>query len=254
MKAVILAAGKGVRINGVTGGTPKCLLDVGGRTLIERQIGILRSYGISQFIVIVGCGADRVRTVCGPECVFVTNDRFETTNSLYSLWLARDHLHSGFVVLNADVLFDDRLLSLLLKSPHEDALLFEPKTDSAAPFSDEEMKVRIRDGYVTEISKDIDPDDAHGENVGIVKFGEYGAGHLVDLMNRLIASGRHNAWAPQAFQEFAKCHRLAAVPTRGHPWIEIDFAEDYQKACTVILPNIEKAGRIRFRMGTDQKL
>ena len=240
MKAVILAAGKGVRINGSAGGSPKCLLNVGGLTLVERQIQILRSVGITQFVVVVGCGADRVRAVCGSDCTYVTNDRFETTNSLFSLWLSREHLRDGFVVLNADVLFDARLLTLLLRSPHEDALLFEPLTDTAEPLGDEEMKVRVRNGLVVEIAKSIDPTLAHGENVGIAKFGKQGANVLVDVMDSLVSGGKHNAWAPKAFQEFAEQRSLVAIPTEGNPWIEIDFVEDYQKACSEILPRLDQ--------------
>src|SRR5215207_7010581 len=127
MKAVILAAGKGVRIDGTTGGRPKCLLPVGGASLIERQVDALHLSGISQIIAVVGCGADLVQRACGSNCEYVINDRFETTNSLYSLWLSREHLRDGFVVLNADVLFDQRLLELLLTSSHDDALLYEPQ-------------------------------------------------------------------------------------------------------------------------------
>ena len=239
MKAVILAAGKGVRINGATGGAPKCLLSVGGITLIERQIQLLHSSGISQIIVVVGCGADLVQMTCRDACAYVVNDRFETTNSLYSLWLAREHLQEGFVVLNADVLFDIRLLNLLITSAHEDALLFEPRTNLSPPLGDEEMKVRIRNGLITDIAKSIEPTTADGENVGIVKFGRAGANLLIEQMELLIMDGGNNAWAPQAFREFTLHRPLAAISTHGYPWIEIDFVEDYQKACIEILPRIQ---------------
>jgi L-glutamine-phosphate cytidylyltransferase len=238
MKAIILAAGKGVRINGVTGGTPKCLLQVGSLTLIERQIQTLRSLGIRHIVIVVGCGADLVQATCGNDCEYVTNDRFETTNSLYSLWLSREHLTGGFVVLNADVLFDPALLTLLLTSPHEDALLFEPRTILSPPLGDEEMKVRLRNDLLIEIAKSIDPATADGENVGIAKFGKHGAELLIEQMDLILTSGRNNAWAPQAFQEFALRRPLVAIPTQGHPWIEIDFVEDYQKACSEILPRM----------------
>ncbi|HUS10251.1 MAG TPA: phosphocholine cytidylyltransferase family protein [Pyrinomonadaceae bacterium] len=239
MKAVILAAGKGVRINGATGGSPKCLLTVGGVTLIERQIKMLRLCGISDIIAVVGCGADLVQRACGTDCDYVINERFETTNSLYSLWLCRERLRDGFVVLNGDVLFDERLLNLLLTSPHDDSLLFEPSINPLARLGDEEMKVKVRGGMVVEIAKSIDPNAADGENVGIAKFGREGADLLIECMDLLISSGRHNSWVPQAFQEFALRRPLIAIPTRCLPWIEIDFVEDYQKASTEILPMLQ---------------
>jgi choline kinase len=108
-----------------------------------------------------------------------------------------------------------------------------------APYGEEEMKVKVRCGRVTSISKTMDPDEADGENLGIVKFGPEGARMLVDIMDRLIDAGELRAWAPRAFHEFAQTRPLHAIGTRGLPWIEIDFPEDYQRAVTTVLPQIE---------------
>jgi choline kinase len=240
MKAVILAAGNGARLHGVGSDTPKCLLDVGGISLIERQIDTLRSLAIRDIIVVVGCGAGLVRAACGPEITYVTNDRYAVTNSLFSLWLAREHLRDGFVVLNADVLFDRRMLARLLASRREDALLYEPVADRTSALGDEEMKVRINNRRVVEISKEIDPAVADGENVGIVKFGAAGADLVVEHMDRLVSEGADRAWAPRAFQEFTRDRSLFAIATSGDPWIEIDFTEDHQRAETEVLPRIER--------------
>ena len=240
MRAIILAAGKGVRLNGTAGELPKCLVKVGGLTLVERQIQALRSAGIDQIVIVIGHGADRVREVCGPGCIYVENLEYASTNSLFSLWLARDFLTDGFVVLNADVLFHPQLLKALLASRYEDALLIEYSDGQAQPLGEEEMKVCVREGCVADISKAIDPRTADGENVGIVKFGPTGARHLVRHMESLVANGARRDWAPRAFREFAREHQLRAISTCGSPWIEIDFPEDYLKAVNDILPLIVK--------------
>lgn len=248
MKAVILAAGKGARLNGTAGDLPKCLVRVGEATLIEYQIQALRSAGVDQIVVVVGYGADRVRRTCGPDCVYVENSDYASTNSLFSLWLARDYLADGFVVLNADVLFHPDLLDDLLRSGHEDALLMAYCDGQATGLGEEEMKVRVRGGCVADISKQIDPREADGENVGIVKFGASGASALVKHMDSLVANGARRDWAPRAFREFARELPLHAIGTRGRPWIEIDFPEDYLKAINEILPliiNDERDGEMR---------
>ena len=86
------------------------------------------------------------------------------------------------------------------------------------PLGDEEMKVKVKEELVVDISKDIDPVEADGENVGIVKFSPSGAKLLVDYMNTLIESGAVKDWAPRAFREFARRHPLHALSTRGLPW------------------------------------
>lgn len=217
---------------------PKCLVEVGQMTLIERQIRALRSEGIDDIAVVVGFGADLVRDVCGPDIDYIENKRFAETNSLYSLWLARHLLASGFVVMNSDVLFHPQLLKDLLTARHEDALLVAYCDESMPEFGDEEMKVKVRGGRVVNIDKIMDARDADGENVGIVKFGQAGAKLLVELMDDLIATGALRHWAPRAFLEFATHRPLHAVGTRGYPWIEIDFPEDYRKAVDEVLPAI----------------
>ena len=85
MRGIILAAGKGSRLNGTAGDKPKCLVEAGGLTLIERQIETLHRAGIDDIVVVVGCQADRVRARCGQSVSYVENVRFAETNSLFSL-------------------------------------------------------------------------------------------------------------------------------------------------------------------------
>jgi len=240
LKGIILAAGKGARLNGTVGERPKCLLHVGDVTLVERQIETLRELGIEDVAVVVGCQADLVRQICGRGVEFVVNARFAETNSLYSLWLARPLLTDGFVVMNCDVLFHPQLLDDLLTSRHEDALLVSYQEDDAKPFGDEEMKVKVRRGRVVDISKTMAPAEADGENLGVVKFGRTGARLLIDKMDALVSAGPHTAWAPQAFAAFAAERPLHAIGTRGFPWTEIDFPEDYRHAVEDVLPAIER--------------
>jgi L-glutamine-phosphate cytidylyltransferase len=239
MRGIILAAGKGSRLNGTAGESPKCLLQAGGVTLVERQIHALRRAGIDDIAVVVGCQAEQVRKACGHRVTYVENVRYAQTNSLYSLWMARPLLYEGFVVLNCDVLFHPALLTDLLTARHEDALLLAYREAHQPPFGEEEMKVKVRCGRVVDMSKTMDPDDADGENLGIVKFGAAGAAVLVDIMDRLVAAGGLRDWAPRAFREFAQGRPLHAIGTRGLPWIEIDFPEDYQRAIRDVLPEIE---------------
>jgi choline kinase len=239
MRGIVLAAGKGSRLNGSTGNRPKCLVELGGQTLVERQIRTLENAGLKDIVVVVGCDAERVRTRCGARVTYVENPQFAQTNSLYSLWLARALLCDGFVVLNCDVLFAPVLLDDLLASRHDAALLVAYHDASQPPLGDEEMKVRIHGGRVLEMSKTMRPEDADAENVGVVKFGPKSAPRLIEIMDAIVAAGGRRDWAPKAFGTFAAERPLYAIGTRGYPWIEIDFPEDYQRAVRDVLPAID---------------
>ena len=238
MRGVILAAGRGARLTGSNNDMPKCLVTIGGETLLSRNVRLLREAGVDEVVVVVGCAADTVRRTC-QNVDFVENARFAQTNSLYSLWLARPLLLDGFVVMNCDVLLHPQLVADLLTARHDDALLVAYR-DDATSYGSEEMKVRVRRGRVADISKTMDPEEADAENVGVAKFGAPGARLLVEEMDALVADGQHKAWAPRAFKAFADRRPLHAVGTRGFPWTEIDFPEDYRNAVEVVLPRIER--------------
>ena len=237
MRAVILAAGRGVRLRDVTADGNKCLVPIGGSSLLERQIRSLRACGIDALTVVAGFRADDVRRSCDPHVGVVLNPQYDSTNSLYSLWLTRDLLADGFVVLNCDVLFHQQLLRDLLTSRDEDALLMAARRGER--YSDEEMKIRVRGGCVAAIAKTLDAAEADGENVGIAKFGASGARVLVEELSRAVAAGGATEWLPRAFDGFARRRPLHVVETRGFPWTEIDLPEDYWRACTEVLPAID---------------
>lgn len=236
MRAIILAAGKGSRLEPVSGESVKCLVELGGISLIKRVLGYLRNAGIHEIAVVVGFQPDRIRQACGPDVEYIENPLFAETNSLYSLWLARKFFGDGFVVMNSDVFFHPQLLSDLLTARHEDAILLSWRNDTQ--YGEEEMKVKVRGGQLVDISKVMDPSEADGENVGMVKFGAAGAAVLAKELDKLVADGAKRSWAPRAFLEFTKTRPLHAVSTRGFPWIEIDFPNDLSRAQTEILPQI----------------
>ena len=100
------------------------------------------------------------------------------------------------------------------------------------------MKVKVQGDRIMDIRKDMNPADADGENVGVLKFSAAGSCGLFAKVAELVSRGVVNAWAPRAFQELCPAHPLYAVSTEGLPWIEIDFPEDLERARTEIYPRI----------------
>jgi len=243
MRAIILAAGSGRRLQAVAGDNPKCLVRVGGRTLLERQIAALQACGLDAITVVAGFQAARVADACQAQASVLENARFAETNSLYSLWLAGPLLAGGFVVLNGDVLFHPQLLADLLCDRHDAALLVEYRPRSPEAFGDEEMKVKVRGGCLADIGKTLGWRETDGENVGLAKFTEPEATHMVRCLDAIVARGGIGEWAPYAFRQFARTRRLHAVGTRGLPWIEIDFPGDYERAEREVLPLLDTRER-----------
>ena len=191
--------------------------------------------------MVVGyCGA-QIRAHLGPAARYIENPRFERTNSLYSLWLARDELMTGALVMNSDVLAPPLLFERLLRSTAPDAVLVE----RGEGFDAEDMKVMLRGDDVVDFGKGLPPEHAHAHNVGVAKFSETGGRRLANCLEGLVASGHENDWVPVAFREFASHWPLKAVTTDGLPWIEIDYGHDLTRARLDVQPAIVESRRRR---------
>jgi choline kinase len=232
--AIILAAGRGRRLGELTDERPKCLLRVGPMSLLEHQLEALAERGVGPVVVVTGYHAETVEDCVAGRALCLRNDRHDSTNSLYSLGLAREHARDGFVLLNADVLFDPEILQRVLDSPHPEALAVE-RRDSFAP---EEMKVELDGARIRALSKQLEPVRAHAENVGVLKFSAEGAAVLFEEVERLLAAGHEREFAPFAFNAIAARRPLHAVPIEGLPWIEIDFVDDLLRAREEVWPAI----------------
>jgi len=241
--AIILAAGRGHRLGALTEREPKCFLSVGPQTLLEHQLEALAVHGLDRVVVVVGYHAEVIRTRLNGQATLVMNARHASTNSLYSLWLAREFAKDGFVLLNADVLFDPEILTRLLACPHPEALAVERRSSFVA----EEMKVELEGNRILSMSKSLEPHRAHAENLGVLKFSAQGAGVLFDKMEELLEAGAERQFCPYAFSAIAPDHPLHAVPVDGLPWIEIDFADDLRRAQEEIWPAIRARRQRRDR-------
>lgn len=238
--AIILAAGRGRRLGVLTRAQPKCLLQVGARTLLEHQLAALAQVGVERVAVVIGFAGERVRQVGGARLHYIVNERSTLTNSFYSLWLAREVARDGFLLLNADVLFHPDLLLRLLHSPYPDALTVECRD----LFGPEEMKVQLEGDRVLALSKQLPAARAHAENVGVIKFSPVGAQVLFVTIEKLLAGGAERELAPFAFDALARHYPLHAVPINGVPWIEIDFAADLSRARREILPALTSHAKL----------
>jgi len=226
---VILAAGAGTRLAPMGWNKPKCLLPVGGHTLLDRLLTALPSNGIHEAVFVVGYQRaliERVVAQSPVRCDVVVNNDFADTNTLHSLWLARDHLADGFLYFNADILFDRRIVQLLLSS-RTSAIAVQARACGA-----EEVKVLVDAGQrAIHIGKTLAPKRCLGESVGIVQFAREACPAMIASLGRLHAdAGNRGLFFESALDEILGQHRFTAVPLGNHRVIEIDTPEDYAAA------------------------
>ncbi len=251
-RAVILAAGKGSRLGALADGLPKCLLQVGGRPLVRRQLDALAEAGVSPVLLVVGYAADLVRESVGQAAEYVLNPRYEATNSLASFVLAKDWVKGPVVVMNSDILFDPGVLDELLIAG-EDSLAYDSSSGGAL----EHMKVATRDGKVVDLSKELPKDQAAGENVGMLYLSEHSARAVFEKGQELMTAGRDKAFLAEAIRSILPDHPLRAVDVKGLAWTEIDTPSDLDHARKEIWPliaeRLETRGSAMVRVGRRRK-
>ena len=234
-QALILAAGNGSRLGAAAAGLPKCLARVGPCSLVEHQIAALRAAGVDRIGLVVGYGQDKIRAACGPDFTYIVNERFKETNSVYSLFLARDWIQDDFFLLNCDVLFDPLVLNRLAHTPGCSLAM-----DSLSGGDPEHMKVAIRDGLVCALSKSMPAPRVRGENLGVLRFEFAAANELFRAAGQIIAGGGENSWAPAAVEQISIARDVRAVDCCDLPWCEIDFPADLDDARFRVWPRIQQ--------------
>lgn len=247
IKAVILAAGMGNRLGELTEHKPKCMLSIGGKTLIERQLASLNKLEeISEILIITGFMEKKlikhVREIkrlkkIEKEITHAHNPRYAETNNIYSIKIAEYKLRgSAFVLINSDVLFHYSALEKVVKSEKHGIVL---AIDSRKKLGREEMKVIIEGSRIIEINKEIEPERAHGEYIGIARLDRESSNLFFDKVNEIIKSEGEHCFYEEAFRKLAREGRKVTYETVNFPWIEIDTKKDYEKAINEILPEIE---------------
>ena len=228
MRGIILAAGKGSRAQALTRGGPKCLLKIGGKTLLDRQLDALERHGIGACVV-VGHMEERVIEACeGRDVEFVFNSLYETTGPLASLMCARHHLREGFYQLLGDVCFEDAVLDALVRSSEGAAVAVK-----IGPCRPCDAMVRTEAGRVTEIGSRVSTHAA----CGVYVMGKFSAGAAQVLMEEVDRAEEQDAiLAPfvDGVQGLIdRGHRVGSVDVSDHGVLEIDYPEYYRRAAEV---------------------
>lgn len=234
IRALILAAGRGSRLGGAAEEVPKCLLEVGRRALIDHQIEALADAGIGPVTMVVGYAASEIREAVGIRAEYVTNRRWDRTNSLYSFWLAREQLVGPTVILNSDVLFSPEILERLLET-EGDAFAI----DSSSGQAREQMKVEIVEGRLADMRKDLPQELVAGENVGILKLTYETIQELLAEADSLIEAGQEKSWLGSAVRKVAQSRAMTPVDVADLPWVEIDFPNDLERARKEVWPLLD---------------
>lgn len=234
MKAVILAGGKATRLLPITETTPKCLLEIGGTTILGNLLSALAANNITDIVVVTGYHDDQIIEYIQSHwnnlnTTYVHNDDVDNTRPAYGLWLAREHFTEPIIYLNSDLLCDQKVINRVCDQTQKDSVTAIQRI----PWNKEAVNVTVDNNeIITDIGKHIGVDANDGEFVGATRFNQDFLESLTKKLKAFVEQGELMKFAADSInaviQEDGKT--LRALDVTDLRAIEIDTEDDLKRA------------------------
>jgi choline kinase len=237
MIGLVLAAGAGRRLRPYTDTLPKALIPVADDTaILDISLHNLAAVGVTDVVIVVGYAAEAIEQRVeqlqrrhGVRLSLLTNEKAEIWNNAYSVWLAREQMRDGVLMLNGDTVHPASVEEALLASRGPEIVL---AVDREKTLGEEEMKVLLDgDGFVTRITKLMDPRSADGEYIGVCLIEPTCVPALAAALQTTIERNP-DLYYEDGYQEFLdRGGRIGTAPIpSGTSWVEVDNHDDLELA------------------------
>lgn len=229
MKAIILIAGEGKRLRSLTD-EPKCFLKINGKTILENALDCLSREHFREVVLVTGYREDYVRKIGkefnGMKITYVNNPFFKSTNNMYSLYLAREHLSEGAVCFDGDVIFEEKILQCIMKHKEncwavdrnkdlEGSVLTADKSGKLVNVEIIRHKIVCSDKF---------------KSVAIIKISPELGLKLQSWLEEDVTQGNTNIYIDLVLGKRLKESNIHICDVSGFKWFEIDTEEDYMSA------------------------
>lgn len=243
LKAILLVAGEGTRLRPYTDDRPKCLVEIEGVSLLDRQLAVLRAESITNIVMIGGYRAEMLKR---DGVTLKRNDRYYETNMVWTLFSAEEELEGNVLICYGDIVYSREILSALLASPADIALTIDMQWESywrvrnENPLNDAETLKWLPDGRIAEIGKKpTSLDQIQGQYMGLLKFSSAGIEILRQVFRQACNEGGIQGKSPEKAYMTDLIQEMIdrGVAVHGVPinkeWVEVDTVCDLQSPITV---------------------
>jgi len=245
LKAIILAAGEGKRLQPLTKDIPKCLVKLFGKSMLERQIEIYKKSNINQIIIVSGYKRDKIQI---PNIQEYNNKDFESTNMLETLFCAKNELIDSVIISYGDIIFEKNVLDLLIDSEENFSVVIDKKWERFwfarmnDPVKDAESLKLDSNGYIIDIGQPVNNiDEIEGQYIGLMKFQNEGLKIVKEFYEEMKFQAEKSGKNPlnqnipfkkSYITDFIRGlinanHKIKAIPIENG-WLELDTYKDYK--------------------------
>ena len=234
-KAIILSAGQGSRLGHLTDDRPKCLIDFGGRTLLDRQLDTLAANGVEEAVVVTGFRDDQIEAALerrrsageGPAVRTVFNPFYKVADNTGSLYMAREHLKGDVLVWNGDTMVSRSLMARVVGNDRAGICVTIDRKDE---YDADDMKVvAAEDGRLRAIGKRLD-EGVNAESIGLLAFRNGGAERFAGAIEQAMRTSEGTTiWYLRVIHHLAQEGDVWTFDIQGEEWGEVDFPEDVER-------------------------
>lgn len=243
-KAIILAAGEGKRLRPYTDDRPKCLVEVGGRGLLEYQLSILRSEDVNQIILVGGYRSSALEQIADTQLVI--NQDYASSNMIWSLICAEEQFDGGAVISYGDIVYSRKCLRDLLHSTADIAVAVDTNwlkywaSRSDDPISDlESLKLHPGTKLISDIGQRPNSiDEIQGQYMGVIKLTASGANIFTLALEKAKKTGSlgakrlKDAFMTDFLQELVVSGADVEAVFVDDEWVEVDTINDLESDST----------------------
>lgn len=233
MKAIILSAGQGSRLGHLVDKEPKCLIELNGRSLLERQLDTLAASGVDEAVVVTGFRDELVelaisRRSGGPRITTIYNPFYKVADNTGSLFLARHELAGDCLLWNGDTLVSRTLMRRVLQNRRSGICV---TIDRKPAYDEDDMKVSEAGGRLAAIGKRLPPESVNAESIGLVALRGGGSEQFREAMERAIRTSEGTTmWYLKVIHQIAQASDVWTLDISGEEWGEVDFPADVEIA------------------------
>ena len=235
-KVILLVAGEGKRLRPYTLDRPKCMVEIDGISLIDRQLSVLRAEGLDNIVMVGGYKSEMLKR---EGVKLKLNPRYYETNMVWTMFCAEEELEGGVIVSYGDIVYSTGILQALLKSKADIAVTIDKewenywKERNENPLNDAETLKLRDDGTISAIGqKPKSLSEIEGQYMGLMKFSAEGIKQIKQIFNTAVKTGGllgkpvENSYMTDLLQAVIDTDSLVtAVPVHGE-WVEVDNAND----------------------------
>ena len=235
-KAIILVAGGGLRLRPMTDHIPKCLIQINNKSILVNALENLENNGISETLLVVGYKSEQIKETIGNcfkgmKIVYRQNPIYDRTNNIYSLYLAKDHLKKGVILLEGDIFFEEKILKELLSKDNEKTYW---AVDRFTKELDGCMLTTGKDDRIVDIrivrEKLAEYKDNFFKSVGILKITSDFGRTFEGWLDRETKNDVKDIYYDLVLARHIKEKAIYICDINGSKWAEIDTQEDLKLA------------------------